>query len=83
MFGAPRNPEEAAARGRGGGAGIKAKGNHLLPQGSNTVQGKDVGALKVRERKFENGDKYRGGWLNGLVRSQQLKSVHTGVQLCC
>lgn len=52
-------------------------------KGQRGPQGKDAAAAttaatptpkqaaggRIRERKFENGDRYRGGWLNGLVSS--------------
>lgn len=59
----------------GGVGGIGSRSNNNKQQTTATAApgvSKDVllgqqTALKVRERKFENGDRYRGGWLNGLV----------------
>lgn len=48
------------------------QGRHLLQQtsgkdGAAAGAASNSGSIKVRERKFENGDRYRGGWLSGLV----------------
>lgn len=62
MFSGPKDPEGPPLNCRGG---IAAKDRQLSQQ---ATQGKDAAAgIKIRERKFENGDKYRGGWLSGLV----------------
>jgi hypothetical protein len=63
MLSGPEDPEGPPLNIRGG---IAAKDRQLSQQ---ATQGKDAAAagIKIRDRKFENGDKYRGGWLSGLV----------------
>jgi hypothetical protein len=70
MFSVPNDPLDSA---------FKNKANTLPSGQQQGSQGKDVAAAapgqqagsksRTRERKFENGDRYRGGWLNGLVRT--------------
>ncbi len=50
----------------------RSKGGDVSKDRQQAAHGKDAAAgIKIRERKFENGDKYRGGWLNGLVSNQK------------
>lgn len=69
MFSGPKDPLNSAIQNK----------IHTLPSGQQQgPQGKDAAAAaapgqpagikgRTTERKFENGDRYRGGWLNGLV----------------
>jgi hypothetical protein len=69
MFSASKDPEPT----------VDNKANNWPRDQQQTPQGKDAAAAaavpgqqagnksRTRERKFENGDRYRGGWLNGLV----------------
>lgn len=62
MFGSHNNPVDPIVNNKT----AAVKGQHQQgPQG--TAAAAAPAGLKVRERKFENGDRYRGGWLNGLV----------------
>lgn len=68
MFSGPRESGDSAAIRK---TSAPSKNQQLQQglQGSNAAaagQGQQAG-IRVRERKFENGDRYRGGWLNGLV----------------
>lgn len=63
MFNSSKDSSQPTHKNRTSGPGT---GSQLTPSSKDAAAAGQAGA-KVRERKFENGDRYRGGWLSGLV----------------